>query len=301
MIEIRNARHEDLTAVVEVMNAYDVATLGEPDSSEEDVGSGWEDSGFDVERDAFVAQADGRIVGYGEVYDRGEEGRLDIDVFCRPEIEAEVAPRILDAAVARAQERGGAHVGLATWVPEGAPIADVFGAAGFIPTRSFQRMRARLDDVAPPGDPVPGIDVRPVRPRQDEAVVHDVLADAFAQHVRPMTTSFERFCEQQVSHPDYDADLWAVAWDGDRAVGAITVFDHGDVAFIRHVGVRTDARRRGIASVLIRRAAALLRQRGRQHVDLGVDIDDEVGAARLYASLGFQTVQRLLLVERTAG
>ena len=300
MIEIRNARREDLTAVVEVMNAYDVATLGEPDSSEEDVGSGWEDSGFEVERDAFVAEANGAIVGYGEVYDRGEEGRLDIDVFCRPEFEREVAPQVLAAAVARAQERGGPTVGLATWVPEGAPIADVFLSAGFTPTRSFQRMRARLDDVAPPED-VPGIDIRPVQAGQDEAVVHDILADAFSQHVRPMTTSFERFSEQQVSHPDYDASLWALAWDGDQAVGAITVFDHGDLAFIRHVGVRTASRGRGIASALIRRAADLLRQRGQQQVDLGVDMDDEVGAARLYTNLGFQTVQRLLLVERTTG
>jgi ribosomal protein S18 acetylase RimI-like enzyme len=78
----------------------------------------------------------------------------------------------------------------------------------------------------------------------------------------------------------------------------LSLFDHGDLAFIRHVGVRNAYRGRGIASALIRRGLALLQQRGQTRVDLGVDAEDEVGAAAIYERLGFQTLQRTILVER---
>ncbi len=81
-------------------------------------------------------------------------------------------------------------------------------------------------------------------------------------------------------------------------MGAVTAFNHGDIGFIRHVGVRADHRGRGIGGALVLQAVHLLGQAGLKHVDLGVDMEDEVGAARLYETLGFTTLQRLELVER---
>lgn len=297
MITVRSAARDDLPAVVEVMNAFDVATLGQPDSSEEDVLANWGDSTFDITKDAYVAEEGGRLVGYTEVYDRGEEGQLDIDLFCRPEAVGDAGPMLLDRAVERADEWGGDGVALASWVPEDTTTADVFFAAGFAAVRAFQRMRVTLD--GPVAAPVPpaGVELRPVRRGEDERLVFEVLSDAFAHHVRPMT-SYERFAEAQVDHPEYDPSLWALAFEGERALGAINVFNHEEMAFIRHVGVRAEARGRGIGSALIRRALAQLHERGQRHVDLGVDIDDEVGAARLYENLGFVPVQKLQLVQR---
>ena len=297
MTTVRSANVDDLTAVVEVMNAYDVATLGQPDTSEEDVATNWQDSTFDISKDAYLAEDAGRVLGYTEIYDRGEEGQLDIDLFCRPEAVPDAGPLLLAKAMERAYERGSADTVLATWVPEATTTADVFGAAGFQPVRAFARMRATLDEPVPPPEPTPGVELRPARPGEDERVVFDVLADAFSNHVRPMT-SYEHFVEAQVDHPDYDASLWALAVEGEQVLGAINVFNHGDMAFIRHVGVRAQARGRGIGSALIRRAMAQLQERGQRQVDLGVDIEDEVGAARLYEKLGFVTVQRLQLLER---
>ena len=297
-MELRPARRDDLAAVVAVMNAFDVATLGEPDTTEEDIASGWDESSFDLARDAVVAEDAGEIVGYGEVYDRGEQDSLEVDVFVHPGLEADVAPQVLEAVTGRALEKGGPATMLWTWLPFDHPLGAVFAAAGFAPAREFRRMRASLEQEVPPAPEIEDVELRPVRRGTDEFAVHAVLADAFAFHVRPITDDFDRFVEQHVDHPEYDPDLWAIAWEAGSPIGAITVFDHGDVAFIRHVGVRSAARGRGIASALMLRAMRMLAERGQTRVDLGVDIEDEVGAARLYEQLGFATIQRLQLVER---
>ena len=297
-MQLRPARRDDLSAVVAVMNAFDAATLGEPDTTEEDIASGWDESSFDLASDAVVAERDGEVIGYGEVYDRGEHGRLEVDVFVRPGLESEVAPEVLTAVMQRAYEKSGAATLLWTWVPVDHALGAIFSAEGFSPVREFRRMRASLEHQVPAAPDIEDVELRPVRRGNDEFAVHAVLADAFAAHVRPITDDFDRFVEQHVDHPEYDPDLWAIAWEAGSPIGAITVFDHGDVGFIRHVGVRRAARGRGIASALVTRAMTLLAERGQTRVDLGVDLDDEVGAARLYEKLGFTAIQRLQLVER---
>lgn len=304
-MQIRPARRGDLSAVVAVMNAVDIATLGEPDSTETDIAAGWDESDFDLSRDALVAEVDGEVVGYAEVYDRGDHGAprvIDVDVFVNPIDATELATALLDAALARADEAAAGAGGAvqSTWLPAGDPRVAGYTARGFSARRQFLRMRYDITADAPSPPDVPGIRLAAARRGQDEAAVHDVLVEAFANHVRPITPSFARFVELHVEHPDFDPTLWVVAWDGDTAVGALTLFDHGDLAFIRHIGVRGSHRGRGIASALILRGLQLLSQRGQTRVDLGVDFEDEVGAARLYASLGFTELQRQTLFERVA-
>ena len=294
---IRPARREDLSGVVAVMNAVDIATLGEPDTTPEDIGSGWDEAGFDLAASAVVAERDGTIVGYGELYSRGEGGIHDVDVYVHPDAGDEVRRAVFEAVMQRA-DAAGPGATLATWLTDGDPSAPLYAEAGFKGSRRFLRMRRALTDPIAAGPEPDGIRLASVRPGVDEPAVHEVLVAAFAQHVRPMTPSWDRFAEQHVQHPDFDAELWGLAWDGDRPVGALNLFDHGDIAFIRHVGVRDGYRGRGIASALIRRGLTALQARGQKRVDLGVDLDDEVGAARLYQRLGFRPLQETMLVEK---
>ena len=299
-MQIRPAQREDLAAVVAVMNAVDVATLGEPDTTEEDIASGWDESDFDLARDALVASAGDAVVGYAEVYDRGENNGthvVDLDVYVAPTDDADTAAALLEAALPRARSAAGEGGVLATWLTSGDPRVRLFEAQGFSPRRQFLRMRYDLTTAPAPAPDVPGIRFAAARRGQDEAAVHDVLVAAFANHVRPITPSLQHFAEQHVDHPDFNPDLWGLAWDGDRAVGAMTLFDHGDLAFIRHIGVRASHRGRGIASALILRGLGQLHAAGQTRVDLGVDFEDESGAARLYANLGFSQLQRQTLFE----
>ncbi len=298
---IRAATPDDLAAVVAVMNAVDVATLGEPDSTPEDIAAGWDESDFDVTTNGFVAQEGDVVVGYAEVYDRGNTGDqhvVDLDVFVDPLDAEAVTTALLDAALPRARDAAGAGGVLSTWLQPGDPRAVRYRARGFAASRQFARMRFEIAGAISPPHDVPGVRLSEVPRGVDEQTVHEVMVEAFANHVRPMTPSFEAFTEHHVSHPDFDPSLWTVAWDGDTAVGALTLFDHGDLAFIRHIGVRPSHRGRGIASAMILRGLNLLAQRGQTRVDLGVDFDDEEGAAALYERLGFRIVQQLELMER---
>lgn len=279
------------------MNAVDVATLGEPDTTEEDIGSGWEESDFDLAASAVVAEEDGAIVGYGEVYARGEGGIVDVDVYVHPDAGDDVRRAVFGAVIERA-EKSGAGATLATWLTDGDPMAPLYADAGFKGARRFLRMRMELEEPVEVGPDPDGIRVAAARPGVDEPAIHNVLVEAFAHHVRPMTSSYDRFAEQHVQHPDFNAELWGVAWDGDRAVGALNLFDHGDIALIRHVGVRDRYRGRGIASALIRRGLVALQARGQTRVDLGVDLDDDIGAARMYERIGFRPLQETMLVEK---
>lgn len=296
---IRGARRDDLAGVVAVMNALDVALLGEPDSTESDIGSGWDEEDFDLAADAFVAEdGDGHIVAYAEVYDGGHGEQLDVDVIAPAGTDDAIISELLTAALQRADERSGPGWRHTNWLTVDDHRWPAFRAAGFVPQREFVRMRFDLTDVPPEPANLPGITVRPCRQGEDEPTVHDVLVEAFAEHVRPMSPSFERFRERNVHHPNFDPSLWFLAFDGDAAVGALTCFDNGDVAFIPAIGVRNAHRQRGIATVLIRRVLRALHQRGQMRADLGVDLDDVVGAARLYEQIGFTPILKMQLAER---
>lgn len=297
MISVRNARSGDLTAVVAVMNAVDVATLGEPDTTEEDIGSGWEETGFDVETDAFVAEEEGTVVGYAELY-RREETVFDLDVYASPDSPEATAAALLEATLERSATRAPEGSVLATWLPVGDTRIRAYASAGFAKVRRFVRMRHEVDGIPPDATAPDGITLRAFDRQADAAAVHGVMLDAFEHHVRPMTPSLQTFTERHLDHPDFDPHLWGVALDGARIVGAISAFDHGDIGFIRHIGVLPAYRGRGIGSALVRRALHTLAKAGQSRVDLGVDVEDDVGAARLYEALGFAVLQQLELLER---
>ena len=285
--------------MVEMMNAVDVATLGEPDTTEEDIGSGWEASGFDLSKDAFVVEGrDDRLSGYAELFDRGEGGIFDADVYAYPLEDAQIVEPLLDAVLGRAAVRAPAGATIATWLPFGDPRTPVFAARGFAPVRQFVRMRHDWDAAIEPFEPPTDFTLRPFDRDRDAPRVHEVLVDAFAHHARPLTSSFERFTEQHLNHPDFDERFWVVAEENGAIIGAVSAFNHGDIGFIRHVGVTAQSRGRGVGGALVRTAVRRLAEAGQVVVDLGVDLDDDVGAARLYEALGFRVLQRLQLLER---
>ena len=294
---IRSARLDDLKAVVAVMTSVDIATLGEPDTSEEDISSGWQETGFDVGADAFVAEVDGRVVGYAEIYERDPK-TFDTDVYVLPDADQSLARQLLASVLERASVRAGEGATLATWLPAGDARGAAFADAAFAPVRQFVRMRHEGDGAVMAPDAPSGVVLRRFDRGRDAAAVHQVLADAFAHHVRPLTTSLEKFTEQHVDHPDFDERYWVVAESDGDVVGAISAFNHGDIGFIRHVGVRKEHRGRGIGAGLVLQALHELNTAGQHRVDLGVDVEDDVGAARLYEHLGFRTLQHLELVER---
>ena len=69
-----------------------------------------------------------------------------------------------------------------------------------------------------------------------------------------------------------------------------------DYGFVFGLFVRPDARRRGVARLLMRAVASELRESGRRYVVLSVDTPNEA-ARHLYDKLGFVDAARMLRVE----
>ena len=96
--DIRPPARGDLPAIVDLLNVIDVAEIGRPDSSPEDLESDWDAAGFDLARDARLATGPaGEPAGYAYAGDQFRTGELEGDVFVHPEGgEPGLARRLLD-------------------------------------------------------------------------------------------------------------------------------------------------------------------------------------------------------------
>ena len=159
-------------------------------------------------------------------------------------------------------------------------------------------MRIDLPAELDAGRPPDGIDIRTPDMPHDLPAVHAVLDRAFADHWDHRHESFERWLEDNAQGPSYDPDLWFVAWDEGRLVGALTAVLRDESGWVSLLGVRAESRGRGIAAALLRRAFAAFAARGVRSVLLVVDAESLTGATALYESVGMSVAKRFDVWER---
>jgi mycothiol synthase len=300
-------RQRDYGAVAEVMSAANrhdgVDWLPTAESLEHE----WEHNpGFDPDRDAFVAEVDGGLIGVVDEdwRQRGERVFHQLNPVVHPGWRHRGIGRVLlDWAERRAL--AGATAGemgrmdlphlLAGWadleVPEAAPFAV---AAGY-EVHGYGVMMVRDLGLPIPEAPLPdGLEVRPVRP-EDHRQIWDADCLAFQDHRDPAVRTEADF-ERWFTMPELDTGLWEVAWDGDEVAGS--VWNHVFIeenerlgirrGWLEHVSVGRRWRKRGLATALMTRSMRRLRDVGLTEAALGADAENLSGAIRLYESLGFR-------------
>ena len=290
---IRPATRGDLPEVVDLLVACDIAEVGAPDTTAADVEADWGMEGFVLARDAWVAvDAGEHLVGYSYVGDQFRTGELEADLWVHPELwEPGLATRLLSFAERRGRELAAAR-------SYEAPMLNIFCIGlnrakrdllllhGHALSRTVYRMAADLSDGAA-ALPVPeGIVIRPFRMDVDEHVMHATMNEAFTDHFRQSKEPFDAWKARLLGHADFDPDLWFLAWDGDQAAGALVAYDHGDLAWVKGLGVRRPWRRRGLGGALLAHAFAALAARGQLRVELGVDAEGETQPLRTYERAG---------------
>ena len=290
---IRPATRGDLPELVDLLKACDVAEVGGPDTTADDVESDWGLEGFDLARDAWVAAcSDGSLVGYAYTGDQFRSGDLEADLWVRPDRdEPGLAPRLLRLAERRGRE-------LAAERGYEAPLLDIFCIGvnrakrdlllryGYSLSRTVYRMAADLSHRVVPL-PVPeGIAIRPFRTGVDEHVMRATMNEAFEDHFRQSEEPFDAWKARLLGHPDFDPDLWFLAWDGDESAGALIAYDHGELGWVKGLGVRRPWRRRGLGGALLAHAFTALAARGQLRVELGVDAEGETQPLRTYERAG---------------
>jgi len=205
----------------------------------------------------------------------------------------------------------------------------LFQAEGFAASRTFATMRCDLndgptddraradgtgEDIATAGGATgrsaraggatgaearAGVRFETWRPNLDEPtrLAHN---DAFRDHWGSEPLGPERWAHFVHANPGFRPDCSWLAIDGETVAGyvlaTLTEAPGGrQIGWLGMIGVRRAYRRRGLASLLIRRSLASLQAAGAGSAGLDVDADNPTGAMRLYASLGFVPTERSII------
>ena len=278
----------DAAAVLELVVARDIADLGRPDFTLEDVQADWTAPGLSLPADAWLAEDDdGTLLGYALLDLRGAAL-----VCVPPAFEGRGAGSALRAAAeARALARGEALV--RQFVPEANPAARAhLLEAGYWPAHAYFRLRMDVADApAPPAEVV----VRPFSRGIDDAPVHALVEEAFSGIPGNLAQSLEAWQAAKVDRADFDPGLWLVHEDAGGLAGVVLCERWEDGAgYVDTLAVAARARGHGLGRALLLHGLAVLRGAGLETAELSVQ-GENASAARLYESVG---MERLWTIER---
>ena len=289
-----------MAAVAELIAACDIADIGSPDYSEEELLEDWQREHFSLSTDAcVVVTPEQQIVGYTDVcLFRG-------GIFINPNTQTHPAYRAqgIEAYLyAFAEER--AHQYLLERIQEGiaAPrmiwtisvhtiSRQILEQRDFRITRQEMNMSIHLDEM--PVAPIwpDGVTMRTFLAEQDEHIVHEIVQGAFVELADHEFQPFENWANNALRRKDFDPSLTFIAQVDGKAVGVLMSYDSPSGGWIRQVAVARSYRKRGIGTQLMRAAFREFYQRGTYRVGLVVDLQNITGAPRVYEQVGMQTLR----------
>lgn len=294
---VRRPTLDDVPEILALAHASDIASVGEPDFTTDDVRDALTGPNTDPARDCWVALDEaGAIVGWAYPGNADRGGRDFLEVYVWPG-RGEPAQRpllhlLLHRAAERAKEFGHeAYEVRAGAIPTEEPWIAALTDAGFSFVKQHARMTMSLAGVAAVAPPA-GITVRPVRASDDDEMrrFHATVQAAF-RDTDHHATDYETWRAQIAAESSVSYDEWFVALvDGDWA-GVLQSSDAnaGDgEGWVRALAVSAAHRKRGVGEALLRRALATYAAKGRSSAGLGVDLANPTRAARLYHRVGMQ-------------
>lgn len=262
-----------------------------------------------------LALVDGRIVGYAP-FEWVLESSGEYSFRHRARLLLEHRGHGVRRAMLRHQEARARAV--AAGLPPDAPkslsvflcgdetsLRDLLEEEGYAISRYYYEMLRPLDEPFP-DLPVPrGLTVRPPRDEAEYRRVFDAEMEASRGSYgffEPKDNIYTRVRED----PNFTPDLWMVAWDGARPVGAVRNWidelenrESGRLwGYTEDIFVAHDHRRRGLARALIARSLQLLADRGMEHANLGVDTQNATGALDLYTGMGYAVYKTYMVYRK---
>ena len=259
--------------------ARDVADIGYPDFTIEDLHADWATPGLDLERDARVVEAAG-----GEIVASSLLLGDDALIYVHPDACGRgIGTALREHAEARARERGTAV--LRQFIPVGNEgAAPLLLDAGYWPVQHYFRMRIDLEDVPRRGDGDGG--VRAFERDHDEVAVHALVQEALSEVEGFIAEPLEVWRRQRIEKRRWDPALWLVLEDGEGLAGAALGerWDDG-LGYVAQLAVAPRARGRGHGRTLLLSLFEAFRNDGLRRAELSVHGANR-GAARLYESVG---------------
>ena len=240
MLRVRAPRSEEAPAVHAVIRASDIAAIGRPDHTLQDVRNDWESPECDVDRDVFVVEDDdGAIVGWANV----DAGGARVGVH--PDHEGRgVGTLLRTAAEARLRECGfPLRQVLFSACADG---VEHLRTAGYERVQIFHRLRADLDAVPPPL----AARVRRFDLDAEGEAIHALIEAAFTEIAFNVPQSYAAWRAEQVAG-SVPAFRLAIDDDEGLAGAAVGYRWEGGVGFVapaRGGGPRSPARARAGAA-----------------------------------------------------
>jgi mycothiol synthase len=287
----------DAPAVLAVLEARDLADLGEVQYTLEDLLDEWHSSDLDLEQGARVVELeDGRIAAYAAVRRPGT-----LAVVAPADEGRGIGSRLLEWTEGRDRERGrDVH---RQWVAgSNAAAQSLLTRAGYRCARSYWRMARSLDDAPAPPDPPTGFALRPVDPVDDVLGIHAVDAASFADTPDFTPESLAEFVREHLEAHDFDARLSRVATKDGRIVGFLLAGRRSDegVGWIHILAVDPAYQDRGLGTALTRSAFAAFAAAGLREARLGVASYNARGR-HVYERVGMAALYRTDVYERPVG
>lgn len=295
---LRPPRDDEFDAMLELMNAHQLAAFGEADYTADDLRTWLTTPYVVVERDIRVLERDGRLIGYADADPTREQPPLWwCDVKVDPTVDAgEVVAELVAWLEKRAVEGR-----LRVWTSEDdARIVGAYAALGFEPVRHSYRMEIDLaDELREPTWPSE-ISVRTAT-AEDHRSVYDAVVEVWQDTNDPIDDTFEEWAHWHVERDSYDPSLWFLALAGDELAGfSICRPDPVDpvAGYVNLLGVRRPWRRQGLGEALLLRSFEAFREKGLTRGTLGVDASSVTGATRLYERAGMSVYRDTVFLER---
>ncbi|MEU8815629.1 GNAT family N-acetyltransferase [Actinoplanes sp. NPDC048796] len=297
---LRRPTLDDVPAILELVHASDIAALGYPDFSAEEVRESLTEPNTDMARDVWLAlDPGGKVVGWAFPVNAAGIDRDFVEVYVWPELGRPAMVPLLEIILARAAERAvefghSPYEVRAGAVPTEEPYIQALLDHGFTFLKQHARMQMSLDGVphtAP--EPPEGVIVRLVRPDDDADMraVHSVISEAFLDSDH-RTADYDAWRKILDEEPVHVYDEWFVAEVDGRVVGALeSSADSGDAhdeGWVKRLGVLSSYRKRGLGETLLRHAFAVYARKGYAKAGLGVDLANPTQAARLYLAVGMK-------------
>jgi len=276
---LRPPTDADAEAVLELVLARDVADVGAPDFTLEDLRADWAGPGLVLEHDARVARAAaGTLGGYAILL--GD----DAAVAVHPEAEGQGLGTLLRRwAEARAAERGTAVLRQFAY-GSNEPARRLLAATGYAPAQHYFRLRADLDALPP----APAARLRRLETPADDAAVHALIQEAFSEIDGHDHQPLEAWRAKGIGKPGRDPALGLVLEDAGALAGAALGerWENG-TGYVAELAVAPRARGRGHGRTLLLGLFDAFRHAGLKHAELSVHGRNR-GALRLYESAGMR-------------
>ena len=270
-MRLRAPTEADAQAAADIVVAVDIAELGEPDYTVEDLRDEWNETGFDRDKDAVVVEDEnGTRIAYAHF--RG----ADLLAVTDPDREGEGAgTAILEWAERRARERGDTKLrqGIGS---QGTSAQMLLERHGWARLRSYYRLERAVTtaDEEPPG-------LRALK-REDAPALDPIYVAAWRDRPDYTPRSQREWTRRHFDSHSLDLGLSRVA-DG-RGFTLVRRHD-ADVAYVELLTVHPDHAGQGLGSALLRATFAAAARAGLARVTLSV-ASDNPNALRLYERVG---------------